>query len=104
MYKPKRFCIRGHDTWQVGRTSQHACKACKAIYNLTHKPSKTQRNEYCKQYRKQQREKERQLLIKTTAVMIENQLQIYPEDRKKASLAAAVSVLRILKGEEYAQA
>lgn len=28
MTEPRRFCLRGHDTWQVGRNASRTCREC----------------------------------------------------------------------------
>lgn len=88
----KRFCLRGHDTSLVGRTSQNACKACKAIYNAEHKPTRETRNVYLRKYRRAGRERDRELLVKVAAAAIQYQLSVRPDDYRAAALAALLTL------------
>lgn len=47
--KPKRFCVRGHDTEIVGRNSQSACKECIRIKRRDPKKVVNPRKQFCPQ-------------------------------------------------------
>lgn len=40
MAPTKRFCSRGHDTWQVGRNNSRECRECKRIRERERTPER----------------------------------------------------------------